>query len=140
MSIAVDTSVLVAAMVADEPRHAMCAALLDRADVHFYSHGVLEAFSTLTGGRRAFRLPASLVSEMLTEDFLPSLRIVAVPPSEMSRHLKKTETYGVRGGAVFDYMHLVAAKKSGASRFYTLNLSHFRAIARDGDPEILLPS
>jgi len=33
----------------------------------------------------------------------------------------------------------VAARKSKARRFYTLNGSNFRAFQRDGDPEIVGP-
>jgi len=49
------------------------------------------------------------------------------------------KTRGVRGGAIYDYLHLVAARKSGAKKFYTLNLSDFLSFHRPGDPEILAP-
>jgi hypothetical protein len=45
----------------------------------------------------------------------------------------------VRGGGIYDYLHLVAARKAKAARIYTLNLSNFRAIYRPGDPEIVHP-
>jgi len=140
MRILIDTSVLVAAMVASEPHHDASAKLLDRDDVHFYAHGISETFSTLTGGRRAFRLPASLVSDMLENDFLPEMSPVSLAPGEITRALGQAETRGVRGGAVFDYLHLVAARKANASRLYTLNLSHFLAVAREDDPEITRPA
>jgi hypothetical protein len=53
--------------------------------------------------------------------------------------MRETEARGVRGGAVFDYLHLAAARKAKAARFYTLNVSHFRSFHRPGDPEIVHP-
>ena len=47
----IDTSVLVAAMVADEDFHAECGALLDARSVGIFAHGLVETFSALTGGR-----------------------------------------------------------------------------------------
>ena len=44
--------------------------------------------------------------------------------------------FRVRGGAVYDYLHLVAARKAGVERIVTLDLRHFRALARAGDPRI----
>jgi len=46
---------------------------------------------------------------------------------------------GVRGGGIYDYLHLAAARKAKAGRIYTLNLSNFRALYRPGDPEIAHP-
>jgi len=41
--------------------------------------------------------------------------------------------------AIYDYLHLVAARKAKAARFYTLNVTNFTAIHRPGDPEIEHP-
>ena len=51
----------------------------------------------------------------------------------------EAEFRGVRGGAVFDYLHLVTAPRHRAQRIYTLNSSHFQSFWRDGDPTILHP-
>lgn len=53
--------------------------------------------------------------------------------------MREAESRGVRGGAIFDYLHLAAARHAGAQRFYTLNVSNFRAFYREGDPEIVHP-
>jgi predicted nucleic acid-binding protein len=42
----------------------------------------------------------------------------------------------VRGGAVYDYLHLVAARKSGAEAVVTLDRKHFAALVREGDPHV----
>ena len=139
MSDFIDTSVLVAAMVATEPFHMECDALLNRKALGAYAHGLAETFSTLTGGRKSFRLAASIAAAVLEEDYVPDLVITALTPTEMLRAMREAEMRGVRGGAIFDFLHLVAARKAKAARFYTLNVSDFRAFHRAGDPEIVHP-
>jgi predicted nucleic acid-binding protein len=135
----IDTSVLVAAVVATEPHHPACGRLLDRGDLGFYVHGLAEFFSTLTGGRKAFRLSPQQAAEILEADYVPLLQIATLTPGETLRGMRECHARGVQGGAIFDYLHLVAARKGKARRFYTLNGSNFRAFQRDGDPEILSP-
>lgn len=135
----IDTSVLVAAVVASEPHHAVCGRLLDVGDVGFYIHGLAEFFSTLTGGRKAFRLSPQQAVELLEADYVPLLQITTLTAAETLRGMRECHSRGVQGGAIFDYLHLVAARKGKAERLYTLNVSNFRAFHRDGDPEIRSP-
>ena len=135
----IDTSVLVAAAVAAESHHADCSRLLDRGELGFYVHGLVEFFSTLTGGRKAFRLSPQQAAEILETDYVSMLQITTLSPGETLRAMGECQSRGVQGGAIFDYLHLVAARKGKARRFYTLNGSNFRAFQRDGDPEILSP-
>ena len=135
----IDTSVLVAAMVADEDFHDVCAALIDAASLGIFAHGLVETFSTLTGGRSAFRMSADDASTILEEDFVPSLEVISLTPIETLRAMRESKLRGVRGGAIFDYLHLVAARKAKAKRIYTLNLSNFRSFHRPGDPDIVHP-
>jgi predicted nucleic acid-binding protein len=136
----IDTSVLVAAIVATEPFHAECDPLLDQPEMGFYTHGLTEAFSTLTGGRKPFKMRPSLASSLLEDDYVPFLTLVSLTPTETLRAMRDAEARGVRGGAIFDYLHLVAARKAKARTLYTLNVAHFRAFHRPGDPEITHPS
>lgn len=139
MTALIDTSVLVAAIYADEIHHEACSDLLDRAELALYSHGINETFSTLTGGRQSIRMSPSTAMSLLENDYLPGLALVTLPPGRQLAALREAERRGVRGGAVFDYMHLVAARHIKASRIYTLNLPHFKAFHREGDPEIVSP-
>lgn len=140
MTAFIDTSVLVAAIVASEAYHAECDALLDRKAIGIFSHGLAETFSTLTGGRKTFRLPASVAAHVIEEDYLPCLHFTALTPGEMLRAMREAESRGVRGGAMFDYLHLVAARKAKATRLFTLNVSNFRAFHRASDPVIVHPA
>lgn len=53
--------------------------------------------------------------------------------------LRACEERGVRGGAVYDWLHLAAARKAGATRLITLDARDFQAISRPGDPAIETP-
>jgi predicted nucleic acid-binding protein len=135
----IDTSVLVAAIVSSEAHHVKCAILLDHADSGMYSHGLAETFSTLTGGKQHFRMAAGIAASLIEEDYLPCLAVASLSPKDMLRAMSEAESRGIRGGAVFDYLHLFAARKAKVAKFYTLNLSHFRSFHRLGDPEIIHP-
>jgi len=135
----IETSVLVASIVASEPHHADCARLLDQGGLGLYAHGLVETFSVLTGGRKPFRLSPKQALEMVETDYLPCLRVTVLSATETLRAMRDCHSRGVQGGAIFDYLHLAAARKAQADRIYTLNASHFRAFHRAGDPEIVRP-
>jgi hypothetical protein len=84
-------------------------------------------------------MAASLAASVIEEDYVPSLTITTLSPGQMFHALRTAESRGVRGGVVFDYLHLVAARQAKASRLYTLNISNFLSFHRAGDPEIVHP-
>lgn len=139
MKQALDTSVIVAALDGSDSDHAACRTLLLSAKFAAWSHALTETFSTLTGGRLGIRISASVATSILRDKVAPRLAITSLTESELLDAYEQAEARGVRGGAVYDYLHLVAAKKAGAARIYTLNLSDFLAIHRPGDPQILHP-
>ena len=96
-------------------------------------------FSTLTGGRSAFRLSTQQATEILETDYIPLMRIMTLTPGETVRGMRECQSRGVQGGAIFDYLHLIADRKGKAELFFTLDVSNFRSFQRTGDPEILNP-
>ncbi len=139
MNAFIDTSILVAAMIESEDFHEPCRAVVAQGDAGMYAHGITETFSTLTGGKKTFRLSAAIAADFLDAHFVPRLTITMLTPAEMLRAMREAEARGVRGGSIFDFLHLVAARKAKAVQFFTLNISHFRAFHRAGDPEIVHP-
>lgn len=134
-----DSSVLVAALVEDEPNHAACLHLLVQKKAAAWSHALAETFATLTGGKLGLRVAPDVATELIELSLVPRLRMVELTATDIVKALRQTEVVGVRGGAFYDYLHLAAARKSGASVLYTLNARHFMALARSGDPRIELP-
>ena len=93
------------------------------------THTLAECFSTLTGGRHLPRFDAGEVAGMLRQR-AATMTLVDLPPAVVLDALDKARRRGVRGGAVHDYLHAVAAELHGAARILTLNIGDFRAVTR----------
>jgi predicted nucleic acid-binding protein len=139
MSALLDSSVLIAALAPDEDSHAESLALLTQAGNVVYAHAFLETFSTLTGGKLGVKVDADLAAQLLRETVVPRVRVVELGTEEVLDALRLAIKHGVRGGAVYDFMQLVAARKAGAALTYTLNIADFQHLHRDGAPEIRRP-
>ena len=139
MKSAVDSSVIIAAINPDDPDHGSCAALFAAGARAAYSHALTETFSTLTGGRLGFRLPPSQAAGIIRDQLKPRLNLVSLDETDLITAFEEAESRGIRGGAIYYYLHLFAARKAGAKTFITLNQSDFLAFHRPGDPAIKLP-
>lgn len=140
MRVLCDSSVLIAALLPGEDHHAACAAVLTGADaVVVHVHALNETFATLTGGSLGFRVDADLAARLIREQIIARATMIVLDAEEVTAALGKARAHGVRGGAVYDYMHLVAARKGKTNVLYTLNLADFQHLHREGDPEIRRP-
>lgn len=139
MKSALDSSVLISALCAGDPDHAACRKVLLTRRPAIFDHAYSETFSALTGGRLGFRVAPSDGAALLRQQVSPKLAATSLSPAELFIAFEEAESRGVRGGAIHDYLHLVAARKAGAKRLYTLNLNDFLSFHRPGDPEILAP-
>ncbi|MFZ2280657.1 MAG: PIN domain-containing protein [Prosthecobacter sp.] len=139
MSFLLDSSVLIAALAPDEIRNAECLALLMKGEGVICVHALLETFSTLTGGKLGMKVDADLAVQLVSQTIMPRVLLVELSADELLNALQLARKHGVRGGAVYDYVHLVSARKAAAAVLYTINLTDFQALRRTGDPEIRLP-
>jgi predicted nucleic acid-binding protein len=139
MKTALDSSILVSALYANDDYHAACQKLLLSSKNSVFAHTFTETFSTLTGGRLGFRVPASDATKILRDQIAPKLVAAYLDTDDLFQAYDEAEDRGIRGGAIHDYLHLFSARKSGAKRFYTLNITDFLAFHRPGDPEIVTP-
>jgi predicted nucleic acid-binding protein len=139
MNSALDSSFLVSALCGGDPDHVACRKVLTSGEPFVFAHSLVETFSTLTGGRLGFRMPSAEAANLLRRQIAPKLRIVSLEANELLKAFEEADARGVRGGAIYDYLHLVAARKAGAQQFFTLNQGDFLAFHRPGDPEILSP-
>lgn len=139
MNAALDSSVLVEALARNESRHAECFALLQRGGWAVYAHALLETFSNLTGGRLAERLSPQSAARLIESTVLPRVTVVELDAAEQMAALGEAQRAGARGGAIYDFLHLVAARKARAPSFVTLDLSDFRAFTGNDLPRIVSP-
>jgi len=139
MKTALDSSVIVSALCVGDPDHEACRSVLASGLHSVFTHSLAETFSTLTGGRLGFRVPAADAANLLRLHIAPKFRIVSLEADDLLTACEEAQARGVRGGAIYDYLHLAAARKAGAKHLFTLNLDDFLSFHRPGDPEILLP-
>lgn len=135
-----DTTVLVAAMVEDEPRHAACTRVLDATETGCAAmHSLAECYATLTGGRLGVQLSPSDASHLVRHNVHGRLSLVSLTAMEYLRLLDSAGPCGARGGAIYDLLLLACARKAGAEKIYTLNQRHFIALAPDLAENIAVP-
>ena len=136
MSRCLDTSVLLASLDADEPHHAACDRLISAGGHIVYVHALAETFSILTGGRQGRRLSAATAAQLIEHSVLPFVQVQALSGKDLVAAMAECEARGVRGGAIYDWLHLAAARKAGAEALVTLDARDFQALSRPGDPRI----
>jgi predicted nucleic acid-binding protein len=135
-----DTSVLVSAFVEDEQCHEACSEIVAGADDGVvFTHALAECFSILTGGRLSVRLLPQLAARMIETNIVERMKIVTLTAKETMRVISDCHQLGVRGGGVYDCLHIAAARKIGADQLLTLNLRHFTAFAPDLAAKIRQP-
>jgi predicted nucleic acid-binding protein len=107
--IAVDTSVVVAALTSwHEAHRASVAVLADTPAIP--AHVGLEAYSVLTRLPHPHRIPGAVAAELLDRVFPPNLRLEP-PPGVYADLPGLCSSVGIEGGAVYDA--LVAATAMG---------------------------
>jgi len=135
-----DTSVLVAAMLEDEPRHESCALALDNAKNGYASlHSIAECYATLTGGRLGMQLSPTDAARLVRCNVHDRLSLVSLGAGESLTLLDAAGPAGARGGAIYDLLLLACARKAKAERIYTLNHRHFLALAPDLAHKVVSP-
>ncbi len=128
-----DSSTFIAAVSEDDPEHEVSARAWRTSKKRvLYAHALLETFSILSGGRHPAALTPGDAAKLIRLNVTNSgVRLIDIPAAAILDLLTDAERIGVRGGAVYDYMHLAAARVSGAKRIVTLNVRHFVAAAPD---------
>lgn len=139
MIVAVDSSILIGSLRSDEAHHEACGRLLKKHRAFIRGHALAETFSVLTGGTLRIKMPAGVAADLIKRSILPYIRIIDLGDSDIIDAMVESQDRGVRGGAIYDYLHLCAARKAKAARFYTIDTNDFRAFHRKGDPEIHHP-
>ena len=93
----------------------------------------------MSGGRHNRRLRPALVAQLIEHSVLPFVELVHLTGKETMAVIADCDRRGVRGGAVYDLLHLAAARKAGTEALMTLDLRDFQALSRPGDPLIRTP-
>ena len=139
-----DTSVLVAASVAQHPHHLAGTAVYREVMSGQHSgvvsaHGLAETFSALT------RLPLSPMIHpteayrIITETVVRHCETIPLGESDYLAILETAARAGLRGGILYDAVHLHCAEKAHCDRIYTFNLRDFVRLAPQLQNKIASP-
>lgn len=140
--VAIDTSVLVAAIVAAHESHAPAKQWLDaidrrELDAIVSTHALAELYGVLT------RIPGGLspAEAQVTVSNLPNrMRVVPLTAGAYLAAIERCSMRALKSGVVFDALHLIAAERSGADALLTFNASDFTRLAQGERPKIVVPS
>ena len=132
---AVDTSVVVAALLAWHEAHAAAFAALTTAmkegEILLPISSLIECYSVLTRLPAEHRLSPSDAAGLLESALREAGKVVGLRTGATWTFLATLVREDVRGGAVYDRRILEEAQAAGAERLLTLNGSAFRRFALD---------
>ena len=141
-----DSSVLVAALLPAHPDYRRCRPPLDRAraeaGVHrCTTHALAETFRVLAALPIKPPLTKQAARMLVTQTLAPHLDPLPLRATDYVAALDLVCESTLGAGAIYDALHLVAARRARAERLVTLNLRHFRTLvgSAHGWPQIEEP-
>ncbi len=134
-----DSSVLIAAFVEEEERHERAADALLKPGGFTSTHALAEVYGTLTSGRLAIQLIPAEAIELIEENVLGRLEVQELSLGDYRSALRSAKVVGARGGAIYDILHLQAARRGEAERVLTVNVRHFQAFGEELTAMIMEP-
>ena len=139
---AVDTSVVIAALVSWHESHNAARASLEQAmegtpGVIVPVDVLVETYSVLTRLPAPHRLSPADAFRLLRENFHGS-KTAALLGKDTWNLLESLAATDVAGGSVYDARIVAAARKAGANRILTMNVRHFERLVPDGF-EVMVP-
>jgi predicted nucleic acid-binding protein len=137
----VDTSVVVAASTVLDRRHDVCVDVLAVADKRggcCSVHSLAELFNVLSGRPAPLRL-SPLDAAKVVAHTARRFKTISLTATEYVEAVEGLARLGHSGGMIYDALILACARKSKATRIYTLNEKHFRLVAPDLAARIVEP-
>ncbi len=141
MRILFDTSVLVAALVQDHPKHEKALPWLSKAKAQKFefiisSHTMAELYAVLSTLPVKPRISPNVAWRLIHENIERTAKIVSLSPKEYCSFIKSSSDIGLSGGIIYDALIVKVAQKSKIERILTLNIRHFKRVWQ-GDENVL---
>lgn len=141
--IVLDTSVLVAALIASHKFHEASLKLFQgikkgRTKGGLCVHSLAELYSSLTNYPSDPRLSPAAAESMISENVFQGLQLIELEAADYRLAVQRVKNLQLRGGAVYDSLILQAAIKKKAEALYTWNRADFARFA-ENDVDILEP-
>jgi predicted nucleic acid-binding protein len=133
MRIFLDTSVLVAAVVANHNAHPQAFPILQRVlegkdQGLVAAHSLAEMYAILTKLPPPFRHSPEQALLSIEANVLAHFQLLHLTGGEYGALIREAAVAGIQGGTIYDALLLATAAKARADRIYTLNLKHFLAV------------
>jgi len=103
------------------------------------THALAETFATLTSGRLDIQLSPNDALRMIEANICGRLEVIDLTLADYRQAMRNSQGAGARGGAIFDMLHLQAARRCKATHILTINVRHFQIFAPDLKDLITLP-
>lgn len=142
MTTALDTSVLVAGLVRAHPHHQRALPWITGGKRGAYvtaAHALAETWATLTVLPLEPRVTGDQAREMLLR-LRKRIATTAMSDAVYRRAIDRCVARGLRSGAIYDALHLVAAEAQGAEVLLTFNVADFERLAGPDSPQIRAPA
>ena len=139
-----DTTVLVAALTENHPKHERALPWLSRAKTQEFelivsSHTLAELYAVLSALPVAPRISPNAAWRLIHENVERTARVVSLSPKEYGSLIRTCSDLGLSGGIVYDALIAEAARKSKAERILTLNTRHFRRVWQGSENALIEP-
>lgn len=141
MKVALDTSVLVAALVRAHPLHGRAlpwvspkGSLTRTAHWHAYA----ESWAVLTAMPLEPRVSSAVATTVL-EQCRKAVDFQVARRTTYPKAARRCRDRGLSSGAIYDALHLVAAEEASVEAFVTFNQRDFDRLAIDDSPRIVVP-
>jgi toxin FitB len=142
MKIGIDSSIIIAAVHANHPRHPVASAWLSQGflvhEIVTAHHCLLEAYAVLTRLPGDLRVSPAEAKEILEGTIKPHVRIADFKASRMWEILSSLFDRQIIGGGSYDVFILEILRRDGIVGFATFNPSHFEHLHME--IEIIDPS
>ncbi len=139
-----DTTVLVAACIANHPHHGPAVmALRDvvekKRQGYASAHGLAEFFAVLTKAPFTPPIFPSEAWKLLSENILKNFEVVDLNAKEYREAIRSCAENGWAGGRVYDVLHIHSAQKASCDRILTFNVRHFQQLAPEWRERVASP-
>lgn len=143
MKIALDSNVIIAALLSWHERHEACAEALNAAlgsgdQLVVPVPSLFESYSVMTRLPEPHRVSAEDALTLLTDPLVRRSEIVGLTGQEAWEVVTRLGSDAVTGGRVYDAHILACAQKADAEKILTLNTKHFDGFAV-GSVQVTVP-
>lgn len=144
MSILLDTSVLIPALVPALPQHEKAAphlesALRGESSLILSAHALAECYASLTALPVSPRVTPGQARRLIQENIADTAEeIVELEATDYLSALQRMTDLGLESGAVYDALHVLCAEKASVKELRTFNGEDFRRMPPESPTELVV--